>query len=169
MSENKNKQEASTIFREKSVKRMSSPEDLNHYIKSTTPALWVVLLAIIILLVGTIVWAAVGTIDAGNDSGCIVRSGRYSCYVNEVTNSKIDRTSREVPYIKINNIKSSKPDVENGPLLADDASDYLFHLSDIEEKEWYYIIEGTIEGLEDGLYMGFLVTEEVSPLSFVFN
>ena len=42
----------SELFREKSLERVSSPEQLNDYIKVTTPSVWLVLIAVILLLVG---------------------------------------------------------------------------------------------------------------------
>lgn len=38
------------LFREKSLKYISSPEQINDYLKVTKPAVWGVLVAIIILL-----------------------------------------------------------------------------------------------------------------------
>ena len=38
------------IFREKSIKRISSPEELNKYLRVTNPGIWAVLLAVIVLL-----------------------------------------------------------------------------------------------------------------------
>lgn len=48
--------EQNTIFRKKSLDRVSSPEQLNDYIKVATPGMWLILLAIVIFLVGMIVW-----------------------------------------------------------------------------------------------------------------
>ena len=38
-----------SIFRKKSLDRISSPEQLNDYIRVSTPSVWMVLFAIIIL------------------------------------------------------------------------------------------------------------------------
>ena len=43
------------IFRKKSIERISSPEQLHDYIRVTTPGVWLVLIAIIILLVGVVI------------------------------------------------------------------------------------------------------------------
>ena len=161
------------IFREKSLERISSPEELNSYIKSTTPSLWFVLIAIIVLLVGVIVWATVGKIDAGSDCGCSLRNGEYTCYINEVTYTKMEKNQNEavlMPFIKIDSIESQRATSIEGPIqVVGDADDYLFHLSSIESRDWYYIVKGKMDGVKDGQYKGFIVTDEVSPLSFIFN
>ena len=38
------------LFRKSSIDRISSPEQLNDYIRVTNPSIWVILAAIIILL-----------------------------------------------------------------------------------------------------------------------
>ena len=49
--------EDSGIFRKKSMETLSSPENLNDYLRVTNPAVWVVLLAVIMFLFAVIVWA----------------------------------------------------------------------------------------------------------------
>lgn len=41
------------LFRKSSIERVSSPEQLNDYIKVTNSGVWLVLAAVIMLLVGT--------------------------------------------------------------------------------------------------------------------
>ena len=65
------KQKGSGIFREKSIERISSPEELNDYIRVTSPSVWLVLAALIILLAGMLVWSVLGTVDAHNADGSV--------------------------------------------------------------------------------------------------
>lgn len=57
------------IYREKSMQRVSSPEQLNDYIRVTTPSVWMVLLAIVILLVGMLAWSIFGKVEIHNEDG----------------------------------------------------------------------------------------------------
>ena len=57
------------IFREKSMDRVSSPEALNDYIRVTTPSVWIVLAAIVILLAGMLAWSIFGTVETRNEDG----------------------------------------------------------------------------------------------------
>lgn len=59
----------SGIFRQKSIKRVSSPEQLNDYIRVTTPSVWLVLLALVILLVGMLAWSILGRVTVHNEDG----------------------------------------------------------------------------------------------------
>jgi hypothetical protein len=58
-----------SIFRQKSLDRISSPEQLNDYIRVTTPSVWLVLTAIILLLVGIVAWSIFGTVEAHSADG----------------------------------------------------------------------------------------------------
>ena len=58
-----------SIFRQKSIDKVSSPEKLDDYIRVTTPGVWITLAAIVILLVGTIVWGMLGELTIYNADG----------------------------------------------------------------------------------------------------
>ncbi len=59
----------SDLFREKSLDRVSSPEKLNDYIRVTKPAVWLVLLAIVVLLAGMLIWGIFGTVEVKDADG----------------------------------------------------------------------------------------------------
>ncbi len=59
------------IFREKSIQRVSSPEKLDDYIKVVSPGIWFLLAAIILLLLGVLVWASVGYLPVEDASGAV--------------------------------------------------------------------------------------------------
>ena len=58
-----------SIFRKKSIDRVSSPEQLNDYIKVTTPSVWLILFATLFLIAGTLIWAIFGKIEVNTDDG----------------------------------------------------------------------------------------------------
>ena len=51
-----------TLFRKKAMARISSPEDLTSYLRVTSPGMWIILAAVIVLLAGLFAWSAVGTL-----------------------------------------------------------------------------------------------------------
>ena len=52
------------IFRQKSLERISSPESLGDYLRVTSPAVWMILAAVILLLAGMLIWSSVASIDS---------------------------------------------------------------------------------------------------------
>lgn len=64
----------SSLFRDKSIERVSSPEELNDYIRVATPSVWLVLLATTILLVGMLAWSVLGTVSVENEDGSFTQT-----------------------------------------------------------------------------------------------
>lgn len=60
-----------SIFRKKSMDRVSSPEQLNDYIRVTSPGVWLFLIALLLLLAGFIIWTAFGRLDVAAADGSV--------------------------------------------------------------------------------------------------
>ena len=58
-----------SIFRKKSIERVTSPEQLDDYIKVTTPSVWLMLFATLILILGALFWAIFGKVEVQTDTG----------------------------------------------------------------------------------------------------
>lgn len=72
----------SSIFRQKSIDRVSSPEKLDDYIRVTKPSVWMTLAAVGVLLVGTIVWGIFGELTIHNDDGTTKTVAPISFIIN---------------------------------------------------------------------------------------
>ena len=67
--ENERTGQAMSVFRQKNIDRVSSPEQLNDYIRVTTPSVWLVLAALVLLLIGMLAWSVLGTVEATDVNG----------------------------------------------------------------------------------------------------
>ena len=54
---------SNTLFRQKSMDRISSPEELHDYMRVTSPRLWMILAAIVVLLTGFIIYASTANME----------------------------------------------------------------------------------------------------------
>ena len=45
------------LYRKKNLEKMQTPDELNNYIKTARPVIWILIAALIILLIGALVWA----------------------------------------------------------------------------------------------------------------
>ena len=52
-----------SLFRQKSIERISSPEEIDEYMKVTSPSMWLILGAVIFLLLAILVWSITGRIE----------------------------------------------------------------------------------------------------------
>ena len=71
----------SDIFREKSIKRVSSPEQLNDYVKVSAPVVWLVLIGIAVLLIGVFVWGIFGHLETVGEADGVCEGDVVACYV----------------------------------------------------------------------------------------
>ena len=63
------------LYRKKVMDRLSSPEELNSYLRVTTPAVWVVLSGIILILVGALIWVSATYITSSVSGTAKVKDG----------------------------------------------------------------------------------------------
>ena len=75
--------EKKQVYREKSLERMSSPEQLNDYLKVTKPMVWVVLIAAILLIVGFVIWGSFAYIGSFAKGTAQVKNGSMTVYFDD--------------------------------------------------------------------------------------
>lgn len=155
-----------TIFREKSLEKISSPEQMNDYIRVSSPSVWMVLAAVIVLLAGVCVWGVFGHLDTAVQTGGVCTDGRLTVFVGEEDHDKI----RENAVISVDGVEYAVAESTNAPVRVDDQIDpYIVHLAGFTEDDWIYRLCADAPGLADGVYTASVVTERVRPLDFVLN
>ena len=82
MAEGQSKTNQKGIFREKAMNRVSSPEQLNDYIRVTSPSVWIVLIALIVLLIGMLAWSILGRIEVHKEDGSTQKIAPISYVTN---------------------------------------------------------------------------------------
>lgn len=153
------------IFRKKSVDKMSSPEQLNDYIKVTNPGIWMVLAAIAILLAGICAWGIFGKLETKLTVAAESREGQTVLYVKENDISSI----KENMGITVNDKSFTVTKIAASPIaVTEEIGEYARHTGNLELGEWVYIVQ-TDGVLDDGVYQARIVIDSVSPLHFVFN
>jgi len=158
------RKKGSQIFREKSIERVSAPEQLDQYITVTKPSLWILTVSLLLMLIGALVWATFGRLDSSSVVGCKIEAGTVTTYITEAEYKKVKNES----YIEINGKKILISEV-TGPTLAGEESDtFLLKSTGIDSGEWYYTVICTSD-LADGEYKGKVVYQIISPITFIFN
>lgn len=157
---------SSTIFREKSLEKISSPEQMNDYIRVSSPSVWMVLTAVIVLLAGVCVWGMFGHLDTAVQTGGVCTNGRLTVFVGEEDHDKIGENA----VISVDGVEYAVAEITNAPIRVDDQIDpYVVHLAGFTEGDWVYSLYADAPGLADGVYAVSVVTERVRPLDFVLN
>ena len=132
---------AENLFREKSLDKIKSPEQLNDYVRVANPGVWLILCAVVVFLIGFCAWGVFGQIKTTVPAQITVDGGRIICAVDD----DIDK-------------------IKAGMKVEADNSHGVVKSVDIEN--------GRVEidiSLSNGVYEGEIVTENIAPLSFIFN
>ncbi len=138
MAENKN-----NLFRKKALDRISSPEQLNDYLRVTNPGIWAILIAVILFLAGVFVWACTGTLETKTPATVVVQ----------------DKTALVVV--------SGGSNIEEGMALQIREGEYT--VGKVSEDEYGRRTAVASVDLPDGKYDAVVVTEETKPVEFLLK
>ena len=130
------------IFREKSLTRISSPEQLGEYLKVTNPGVWAILAAIIILLVGLFAWGMSGELETLASGTAFVESGQAQITAADGSTLAGGMTVR--------------------------FGEQEYTISTAEEDENGSIAYASVN-MADGKYDVQIVTERIHPIRFLFD
>ena len=155
----------SNLFRKKSLERISSPEQLNSYIRVATPSVWLLLTAIVILLAGVCVWGVFGHMDTTLPVVAVAENGVVTAYVREA----------DIASVKAEAVVTVDGDIvkiwaiDDQPVQVDESfSEYARHVGGLQQGEWVYAVKLDVN-CPDGIYIAQIVIDSVSPMSFVLN
>ena len=155
------------IFRDKSVEKISDPEQLDDYIKVTHPAGFLFLGAVFLLIISFMIWASLGTLDVTVDSRAFARNGIMLCYLTEEEAAQVEKNM---------SVAAGKGKVESVAELPESyksmaeelGGEEEVHALGINEDEWRYRVSISCKG-EDGMTDVSIVTDRVSPMRYLFH
>lgn len=153
------------LFRKKSIEKVSSPEQLNEYIRVSNPGVWMILAAIVILLAGVCVWGVLGNLDTTVTTVAVVENSEMTVYVKE---SDIEQI-KDGMKVMIGNKEFKITDIAAHPVaVGDDFPEYALHVGNLQKGEWVYSVAVSGE-FDNGIHSADIVIESISPMSFVIN
>ena len=151
------------VFRQKSIDRISSPEQMHDYMRVTSPRLWMLLTAIIVLVAGGIVAAATFTMENTLPVKILVERYPY----NEEKPGEGDDIfiiSAEIP-------NAQKDQIEVGQKIrfAGYTAEIAYLFSDAEQTMASLNVEESLQSLKSGEYDGELIVETTTPFSYLLK
>ena len=155
----------SNLFREKSLQRISSPEQLNTYVRVSTPSVWLLLSAIVVLLIGICLWGVFGHMDTVLSVAAVSEAGEAMAYVHAADVQKISADT----IVKIGEVEGKVLSISTEPVAVDEEfTEYMRHVGGLQEGEW--VFEAQLEAdCPDGVYAAQIIVDSVAPMSFVLN
>lgn len=132
-----------SIFRKKSLERISSPEELDDYIKVTSPSMWLIMAAIILLLAAMIIWSFTGRMEITLETAAEVQGGQ----------ALIELPAEQIGKLTVGS------EIRAGSQSG--------QVTEITKKDDGYLVIAQIPQLEDGVVEATLVTESIAPITFL--
>ena len=160
------------FFRRQAVEQMSSPDDLDKYLRVTNPGVWIVLLAVIALLAGLFAWAAYGTINTSVSTNAVRIGDKVMVFASNDVVGEI--SSGDDVYI--GNMPGVVEDVQEFPYSKDEVRKILGndYLTDTLVKDnWSHEVTISLEDpysiKEKVPVYCVITTDRQSPLGMMTN
>ncbi|MGN0649304.1 MAG: hypothetical protein ACI4KM_02625 [Oscillospiraceae bacterium] len=144
--------------------KVTSPEQLNDYVKVSNPGVWMILSGVVILLIAFFIWGFVGNLDSTFSCGAICSGGKLSCYISDSKASELSN----VQYVMVDGKEYSVTSVSAEPVSAGALTEYVRHMSGVEANDWVYVVTAQAN-LPDGVHESVICTESVNPIAFLMN
>ncbi len=159
-------QEKVKLFREKNLEAMDSPESLNDYLRVTSPGVWLVLAAVVVVLIGAIIWAIFGRINTTAELALSSSGDKKVCYVpynnlqTILKNGVITVDGKEYRMTVSNDYQVT--------IVTEETNPYVRVLGKLEVGD--VIVEIPVEGsLPEGYAQGTVITESLQPISLLLQ
>lgn len=163
------------IFRKKSLDRVSSPDQLDDYIHVTSPSVWIIFAAIVVLLIGACIWGIMGYLDT---------TATVAAYADPAKNQLVLYIKeKDAPYVhpgtvfKLNGQEYAIEAVDAEHYRLEMAGgidpillEYTMHVGNLVSGEWVNCAYAAQkEPLNEGIYEASVILEHVHPMSFILN
>lgn len=132
------------IFRERSLERISSPDQLTDYLRVTNPGIWVLLATVIALLAGILAWSTTGNLETLAQGTAFVRNGSAEIVLADATAS-----------------------VQPGMTVR--LANEEYPISTIDTDDHGRPTARATVGAEDGTYSVQVVLESMHPIQFLLS
>ena len=150
------------LFRQKSIDRISSPEQLHDYMRVTSPRLWMILSVIIALVVGLIVFSTLATMESTLQVTFEVDRYEYENELEQTTDAMAVTMESPMEY-------KDTITVGQEVRLANNRKGTVDFIYLDKESLIASIAMDSDEKLPEGNYPGEIVLDKKTPIDFLLN
>lgn len=163
----------SAIFRDTALRRMSSADDLDRYVKVTNPSAWVLIGAVMALIVAAIIWGSTASLPITTTTTGVLKDGQILCFLPidddapVTTDSKVAANGYKTHVVSVNDNPHSQREV-----TAALGSDYA--VESLRLAQWsckvIVALPDELASWDEGDDIPVqITTKEVAPLAYLFG
>ena len=161
------------IFRDTALRKMSSADDLDRYLKITNPSAWVLVVAVAVLLVAALIWGLLAALPITQSTTGVIKGGKVVCFLPlgedapATVESKAQVAGREAHIVSVDDNPHSQREVS-----AELNSDYA--AESLRLAQWSYqvtvALPDELASWDEGDDVPVqITTREVAPLAYLFG
>lgn len=155
------------FYRKKSMDRISSPEQLHDYMRVTSPRLWMILAAILILVAGFIAYASTATME--NTMPVRVQVQNYSVTPENDPGAEPQEASYVYCRLPLDQLDVVKTGMKLRLGKEEGHINWISTSEGADEIDVIFEMDHTYIPMNDGEYDAELVLESTTPISFLWN
>lgn len=125
-----------------------SPDQLGEYLRVANPGVWAVFAAVFLIIAAFFVWSFAGTIETLTDAKAVVSDGSAELIILSSEGETVQT-------------------VQKGMTVRVDKKEYS--ILDVRKDEYGRTVAYTAVDLPDGSYDAKIVTESITPISFLLQ
>lgn len=158
------------LYREKSMDRVSSPEQLDGYIQVVNPGIWLVIGAILVFLVSVVLWSVIGTLDVTIQIKGYSDGTSVYCFLDEAEIEAV-RAGMDA---YIGNEHGKVDFAAEIPETYEDMAEFLggegmAHALSASSGDWRYRVVLTGIKAKEGVCDVTIVTDRMNPISYLIG
>ena len=163
----------SAIFRDTALRKMTSADDLDRYVKVTNPSAWVLIGAVAALIVAALIWGLTASLPITTTTTGVLKDGQIMCFLPidddapVTTDSKVVANGYETRIVSVNDNPHSQREV-----AAALGSDYA--VESLRLAQWsckaIVALPDELASWDEGDDVPVqITTREVAPLAYLFG
>lgn len=163
------------LFRKEALDKLNSPQEFNKSVKVLKPSVWIILLASIVLIAGVLVFTFVAQVEVKADVLVKVNDGHATAFVKDKDAQSIfmlPQNERNIQYTfndEVDKIIGYDLDLVEIPTdINEDTYKEIIETCHYEHGEQLKKLTAQTN-LQDGLYLGFIVTSVIKVSNVLFN
>ena len=161
---------SSSIFNEQARNRLQSPDDLDRYVRVTSPSVWVVLGAVLALVLGLLAWGIFGSVTTSISAKAVNITDATICLLDADQAAKVSVGDEVYVDGQTTTVASITPIPYSRSELSDLlAADYL--LETVMPGNWAYVVffEDELDTPHDIPLTVSITTDRVAPISLILG
>jgi hypothetical protein len=159
----------SKLYRQKVLDKITSPEQLNGYIRVSNPRAWLLLTAVLVLLLAGTYWVCTGTLEISEKATAVTVEGTSYCWLSS---DQVSGLEPNMP-VRIGDEAGTITKVDDSLAKYDDIRKLIgaagMRATGIAEDEKLYCVTMTVDGASNGAADVSIIKDRINPISFLLK